>query len=95
MNFVSLQGVNPVLQLRAEEPSYAGPSPQPATAGPATAKRGFTISITAFCMVGQIKTTKQSALFIFQLFPNGPRRISEFMRLNGVSYRYNRIFTIT
>ena len=26
MDFVSLQGVKPLLQLRAEEPSYAGPT---------------------------------------------------------------------
>ncbi|RGR17834.1 hypothetical protein DWY65_00590 [Bacteroides stercoris] len=52
MNFVSLQGVKPRFAIAGRRAFICGPhSPQPATAGPATAKRGFTISIMAFCMV--------------------------------------------
>ena len=71
--FVSLQGVKPrfcncgpkSLHMRAH-------SPQPATAGPATAKRGFTISITVFCRVRTNKKQRSKALFIFPAFPEQP-----------------------
>ncbi|KAB5278303.1 hypothetical protein F9939_00350 [Bacteroides stercoris] len=52
MDFMPLQGVKLRFAVAGRRACICGPdSPQPATAGPATAKRGFTISITVFCRV--------------------------------------------
>lgn len=52
MDFMPLQGVKLRFAVAGRRACICGPdSPQPATAGPATAKRGFTISITTFCRV--------------------------------------------
>ena len=72
MDFMPLQGVKLRFAVAGRRACICGPdSPQPATAGPATAKRGFTISITVFAGSGQTKTTKQSAVYL-PAFPEQP-----------------------